>query len=356
MHVISELSVGGAERIVLQLVEDGVGRGHDVAVASAGGVWASKVAEAGGSHFFVPRHGRAPGTALAAARSLRRAIRAARPELLHAHNIGTTFAASLAKVLALSSAGMVTTVHGLDHGDYPNAVRVLRLCRTEVIGCAPAVTEALRSHGLPGRHLRTITNGAQLEPASADRVEAMRRRLDIVPGAPLVVGIGRIVDQKDWPTFIEAVRLLGGVEAVVAGEGPRRQELAAQAGDAVRFIGPVDDVAALVGAADCIVSTSRWEGLPLTLLEALSIGAPVVATAVDGVVDVVPPGAAVLVPAGSPTATAAAVRELLDQPDRRAALGAAATAASPAWGRQGMLDAYEELYGAVARQRRRSRS
>ena len=63
----------------------------------------------------------------------------------------------------------------------------------------------------------------------------------------------------------------------------------------------VDDIPALVGIASCVVSTSTWEGLPLALLEALSLGAPVVATAVDGITDLVPLGAALsLVPPGDP--------------------------------------------------------
>ena len=66
-------------------------------------------------------------------------------------------------------------------------------------------------------------------------------------------------------------------------------DLAEASGGRVRFVGLVDDIAALVGLASCVVSTSSWGGLPLTLLEALSLGVPVVATAVDGVTDVVPP-------------------------------------------------------------------
>ena len=105
------------------------------------------------------------------------------------------------------------------------------------------------------------------------------------------MGIGRLAEQKNWPVFIEAAGRLNGPCFAIAGEGPLRQQLvglASRRGSPVRFLGVVDDIPALVGIASCVVSTSTWEGLPLALLEALSLGAPVVATAVDGITDLVP--------------------------------------------------------------------
>ncbi len=136
---------------------------------------------------------------------------------------------------------------------------------------------------------------------------------------------------------------------LVAGDGPMRAELqaaAATAGNHVRFVGPVEQPAALVRLARCVVSTAAWEGLPLALLEALALGAPVVATAVDGVVDVIPPDAAVLVPPGDPAAVAAAIKRVLTEPGLAERLSRAARDASEAWALEPMLDRYRARYAA----------
>jgi glycosyltransferase involved in cell wall biosynthesis len=217
-----------------------------------------------------------------------------------------------------------------------------------VIACAPAVGRSLLSAGFPARRLEVITNGVAVEPPSEAELAAARRRF-AVSRRPLVVGIGRLVTQKAWPTLIEAARWLQDVDVLVAGDGPLRAELeaaAATAGNRVRFVGPVERPAALVGLARCVVATAAWEGLPLALLEALTLGAPVVATAVDGVADVVPPDAAMLVPPGDPVAVAAAVNRVLAEPELAARLSRAARDVSGAWALEEMLARYRARYAA----------
>jgi glycosyltransferase involved in cell wall biosynthesis len=87
--------------------------------------------------------------------------------------------------------------------------------------------------------------------------------------------------------------------------------------------------------------------LPLTLLEALSLGAPVVATAVDGVTDLVPPAAALLVAPGDPAAVSEAISRVLTDDDLATNLRRNALAAAPSWGLQGMLDRYRNAYRAA---------
>ena len=88
-------------------------------------------------------------------------------------------------------------------------------------------------------------------PGGLKRQAALRAALQLGSG-PLVVGIGRLVEQKSWPVFIEAADRLEGPSFAVAGDGPLRQELtdlARRSGNRVRFLGVVDDIAALVGLA-----------------------------------------------------------------------------------------------------------
>ena len=174
----------------------------------------------------------------------------------------------------------------------------------------------------------------------------MRRRLR-VGDEPVVVGIGRLTEQKDWPVLIAAARHVQGARFVVAGDGPLRFELESlgrRSGDRVRFAGPIDDIAALIGIASCVVSSSAWEGLPLAVLEALSLGAPMVATAVDGVTDLVSPESAVLVPAGDPVALGAAISRILTDGRWAESLHRNALAASGAWHPDHMLRGYRHAY------------
>jgi len=146
------------------------------------------------------------------------------------------------------------------------------------------------------------------------------------------------------------MRRLDGVDALVAGEGPLRESLeaaAAATGGRVRFVGAVDDVASLLHLADCVVSTSTWEGLPLSLLEALSLGRPVVATAVDGVRDIVPPDAALLVPPHDPEAIATAIGRVLHDHGLAGRLSRLARTAASAWTPERMLADYRRCYAAL---------
>jgi glycosyltransferase involved in cell wall biosynthesis len=241
------------------------------------------------------------------------------------------------------------TLHGLAPDDYDAASRILRHAARRVIACAPAVAQSLRESGFPAGRIDTITNGAALLPAGQQRQADLRAALGL-GSAPLVLGIGRLAEQKDWPTFIAAARLLPGPQYAVAGDGPLRYdltELARSSGGLVRFVGVVDDVAALLGLASCVVSTSRWEGMPLTMLEALSLGTPVVATEVSGLAELVPPAAALLVPQGDEVAVSRAVGRILSDRDLVARLRDGALSAAPGWAPQRMLRQYRAAYRAA---------
>jgi glycosyltransferase involved in cell wall biosynthesis len=372
--VLPGMAPGGMESMVIQLAADAAARGDSVAVASGPGSWAARLDEAGAVHVALPATTR--GTALAMAGAVARLTRCMarlHPNVVHAHNVRATALARAALTACRDRSALMPTIHGLPPADYAMAARILRATAPRVIACAPSVSRSLEAAGFPGCRIDVICNGAALESASPERIERMRRALGL-GDQPVVVGIGRLAEQKNWPILIDAASMLGGPGMgvgpgsadgpgqpafVVAGDGPMRDDLtrlANRSGGRVRFVGAVDDVAALIGLASCVVSTSAWEGLPLTLLEALSLGAPVVATAVDGVADLIPPQAAVLVPPGNPAAVSAAIARVLADPPFTADLRRSALDASAAWRPDRMLAAYREAYtAACAAQRRESR-
>lgn len=359
LHVFTDLGTGGVQKMIIQLAADAVSRGDAVTVASAGGPSEDPLREAGGAHATVSLGGRSASTTAVGGLRLASTMRRVRPDVVHAHNVRPALAARLAIMLCAPRTPLLTTLHGLAPRDYANAARLLRLAGGRVIACAPAVSRQLRAAGYPQHRLDVITNGAALQPPTPQRVEALRSRLG-TGRAPLVVGVGRLAPQKDWPTLIAAASRLEDAGVVVAGDGALHRSLedaAESGGGRVRFVGRLEDVAALYAIAACTVSTSTWEGLPLSLLEALSLGVPSVATAVDGVADVVPASAALLVPPGDPGAVADAVNRVLHEPGLAERLGAAALEASRAWSPQAMLDAYREAYRrAVGAPNQRSRT
>jgi glycosyltransferase involved in cell wall biosynthesis len=347
--VLPGMSPGGMESIVIQLAADATRHRDAVIVASAPGPWVGRVTESGTTHLALPVTGRGAGAVLAAGEAiavLMTCISKFRPHVIHSHNVRATAMARIAATCSPAWPVLLPTLHGLAPADYPAASRVLRRTTRRVIACGPSVAGSLRTAGFPGDRIDVIRNGARLAPAGPERLARLRAALQL-GSAPLVVGIGRLVEQKGWPVLITAAAGLHGPVFAVAGDGPLRQsltDLAGRSGARVRFLGPVDDVAALVGLASCVVCTSSWEGLPLALLEALSLGAPVVATAVDGIADLVPPGAAVLVPPGDPAAVAAAIERVLADQNLAACLRANALAAAACWTPEAMLDSYRTAY------------
>ena len=204
MHVLPSLAPGGMEHLVIQLTADATGHGDSVVVASGQGAWVEKVIEAGAVHVALPATSRGTPFSMEAPTAtarLARCIRRARPHVVHGHNVRATAMARLALVGTQHRAVLVPTLHGLAPGDYGAASWILRLAAHRVIACAPSVARSLETAGFPGDRIDVITNGAALHPAGLKRQADLRASLQL-GSAPLVVGIGRLVEQKNWPVLL----------------------------------------------------------------------------------------------------------------------------------------------------------
>lgn len=176
---------------------------------------------------------------------------------------------------------------------------------------------------VPGR-VEVLPNPAPADVELPPR-EELRRRLGL-DGFTLAFA-GRLTAQKALEVAFEAVARCEAVTLLVAGDGPERARLERIGGQQVRFLGPVSrrEVLELFAAADAAVLSSGWENFPHTVVEALAVGTPVVATDVGGVGEVVRDGEnGLLVPPGDPEALAAAVRRLAGDPELTARLRAQA--------------------------------
>ena len=178
----------------------------------------------------------------------------------------------------------------------------------------------------------TIHNGIDL-PATAAPAGRFRAELGVTAHVPLALSVGRFHEQKDQESLIHAWRMVAGTHpdallAIVGSGGleGRLREAAAADGvtHSVRLVGPRATLAEAYVDADVLVLSSRWEGLPYVVLEAMAYGLPVVSTSVDGIPEAVVDGVTgLLVPPEDPVALGVALERLLSDPSRGRRLGKA---------------------------------
>ena len=223
--------------------------------------------------------------------------------------------------------------------------RALRRARSIVVPSAYLAGIA-EGWGLRGDRIRVLTNPA---PPPRD-IEPQQ----LPPGS--FVFVGRLTRQKALGVAIDAVAQVPNGRLVVVGDGPERAELelraAAVDGGRIEFLGSRsrDDALAVVAGATAAVLSSDWENLPHSAVEALSVGVPVVATAVGGVPEVVHDGEnGLLVEPGRPDALAAALTRLLEEPGLREQLAAGAKPSVAALSSDKVYGTLEEILAGAGR-------
>jgi glycosyltransferase involved in cell wall biosynthesis len=235
-----------------------------------------------------------------------------------------------------------------------------------VVGNSQAVVEFYRKCGIAPEKLVRIYSGIGDEPPPPVPPHQTRQMLGVSPEAPVLLFAGRLAPQKGLKGLIDALDLLQHVQpgtvTLIAGEGPLRSALEGRARafqllqtGRVRFLGHREDVPALLAASDLLVLPSLYEGLPNVVLEAMHQAKPVVATDAPGTNELVVDGqTGWLVPVGEPKALALALRDLIRDPDRRAAMGVAGRARlEPRFDLATMIGEYADLYESLARARGR---
>jgi len=191
------------------------------------------------------------------------------------------------------------------------------------------------------RH-EVLVHGIDLQHTSAqlEGRAAMRRSLGVTDQEVLVATVANFRDQKDYPNLLRACALLRerGVpfRLVAVGQGPletamRGLHTQLGLGDQVQLLGYRADPEAVLAAADVFVLASKWEGLPVALMEAAALGLPMVLTEVGGMPQAMGTDGAQWVPPGNSAALADALQRVITDPARRAALARAAVSAAPAF-------------------------
>lgn len=324
LHVLCDLSPGGAERLVLELC-----RRHapDIAprVATVQGLGALEDDFVAAGFPVVAGGRRRRGLGLGAIARLRALMRDV--DVVHTHLFaGDTWGRIAARTLR-DVPVIVTTEHNVNR-DETWQVHVKRALAPG--SALVAVSEAVAQHAAHVERIgpmRVIPNGVDLDRFGAHRGSDGTR----------VLAIGRRTPQKGFDVLVDA--LPEGLTLDIAGEGPWTT-----AHPRVRLLGRREDIPALLATADVLAVPSRWEGFGLAAAEGLAAGVPVIASDVDGLREVVG-DAGLLVPAEDPRALHAALVALRDDPALRTALGARGRArAAERLDIRDTIRAYEALY------------
>lgn len=300
------LAVGGMERFQLQLAAELIRKGHRVSVLALhdDGVLATDFRNVGAFVGATPPPD--PGLlGMLRARVLRQELRALEVEVLHSVSGVWLPSASGAAALGL---GLVHVQHGLElRRDLRNRL-VLRLAsrRTPVVVAVSreAAEDASRIAAVPLAAIEVIANGLRIPPTTRDDVDlGYRDRLNISRDAFVVGCLARFDRVKNVPLLVDAFARFRALcperptHLVLAGDGPERpsieETIRAHGLEAcVHLPGMVRDPAALLGTLDCCVLASLTEGTPMSLIEAMAAGVPVVATAVGGIPELLDDGRA----------------------------------------------------------------
>jgi glycosyltransferase involved in cell wall biosynthesis len=293
---------------------------------------------------------------------LRHRLRADPVDVVHAHS---PYVASFARLAVRSlpqsiRPGMVTT----EHNPWTTFKRPTRIAnaRTAPLDDATIAVSRETFDSMPAsvqRHAEVLAHGIAIDTVSAlrDQRDAVRAEFGFDLATVVVGTVANYHPKKDWPNLLRTARLLADrgvpVRFLSVGQGPLEAEVRAlhrelRLDGIVTLTGYRSDAARLMAGADVFMLASRYEGLPVAVMEACALGLPIVSTAVGGLPDTFTDGVdARLVPPGDAEALAAAVQAVAGDPELRVQLGRASAARAADFDVRRAVTRIETIYDSV---------
>jgi glycosyltransferase involved in cell wall biosynthesis len=352
VHVVQGLGIGGQERLVVQLSHELAARGHEPAIVSLSPGGRVR-AEARGVPVYDATRSAGADPSLVA--RLARLFFRLGVDVVHTHNPSPLLHAIPAAVIARVPR-RVHTKHGANNYGRKGlwAARGLVWALDALVAVSAETAAIARTkERVPRSRLHVVPNGIRLGAFGPDPDARARVRAELgIPLDAFVVGsVGRLAPEKNYPLLVRAMAplLAGHVRLVLVGDGVSRADVAGAIPQdkrpLVTLTGERSDVSAMFAAFDVFALSSRTEGLPLAVPEAMATELPVVATAVGGLPSSVPDYCGVLVPPGDEAALRECLGALMSDSARVHSMGRAARRHALArFSIDRMTDAYERLY------------
>ena len=252
-----------------------------------------------------------------------RALRAEHPAIFHAHLHSPIackdgfIAAALARIPAIVATAQLFVELPMSRFTYAQQQCVSRVVDRYLAVSQEVAMRLRQTFRIPPQKIDVVYNGIPLTPFTEPANTALRTTWTGCTEQPVVLTIARLHQQKGLRYLVEAAALVPQATFVLAGDGPERANLEAQAAtlglrSRVLFLGHRQDIADLLANCDLFVLPSLFEGLPLSILEAMAASKPVVASAIGGNDEAVIHGqTGLLVPPAQPAALATAIQAVL---------------------------------------------
>jgi glycosyltransferase involved in cell wall biosynthesis len=292
-------------------------------------------------------------------------VRRWRPDVVHSHMVHANLLARIGRVFA-PRVPVVCTIHNVIEGRRWREIAYRltdRLASATTAVSQAAAGRLVRVGAVPRGRVTAIPNGFDFSRAQVAEGagEAIRRELGAVDGY-LWVSVGRLVPEKGHDLLLEAFEVVHearpDARLVIAGDGPRRRALDRMVADRglagfAMLLGERHDVPALLAAANSFVLSSRWEGLPMVLLEAAAQMLPIVCTDVGGCREVARPELGAVLTRTDPVDLASGMLRVMDMtPDERAGTGSdLRNLVRSEFDMDAIVGRWEELYGTLLARR-----
>lgn len=366
LHVTAPAAYGGLESVVAALAAEQRRRGYDVHMAAT-------LTENARSHPFLDAL-RGDGATVHIVQIGNRAylreismlsaiVRAVQPDVLHSHGYRSDVIGS--RVARKCGRPIISTVHGFASTDRRGRFyeflqrRSYRSFSAVAVVSRPQIGDLVRAGVSPSK-IRLIRNACVRTPRLFE-ADAARRLLGVQPTTFHVGWVGRLSFEKGPDVLIDAAAQLEDPDVHISllGDGPMRPSLEARAAaagirDRLTCHGRISNARQVFRAFDVLVLSSRSEGTPIVILEAMAAGIPIIATSVGGVPDMLSSAEAILVPGDDPAALAAAVAEIRKDPQAtKQRVDAARARLAREFSVEPWLDAYQNVYAEVVAARSR---
>ena len=326
LFIVRTMGLGGTENVVIQLCEILSGKVNKIVVCSSGGVHVKKLQEMGIKHYTIPDiASKNPRKVLKNYSLIKGVIKQECITIVHSHHRMAAFYVEL-----INPQGVTKVVNA--HNTFKDKRNLTRFAYrdTKVIAVGESVKKNLTVYfGVPEEQVCVIHNAIKPFDGKIVPIEVLYQ--EHAKGNVLIGNIGRLSKQKGLSYFIDAAKITAKIHPearfIIVGEGEEKEQLHEQVEtkglrDKVIFLGYRNDIQNVMSQLDFVVLSSLWEGLPLTPIEAYSVGKPVIGTAVDGTPEIIRDGVdGYLIEPQNPTQLAQKMNELIENSETRTNMG-----------------------------------